>query len=249
GNREIIKFLVKNNYVDAIVTTAGGIEEDIIKSIKPFHLGTFDVKGEILLNECIGRIGNIFVPADRYLYLERFINTIFPKLSKELKSAHEITKLIGEEISLNELTKDKKEDSFLYWAYKNNIPVFCPGISDGAIGDMAIFYKQKDKNFAIDVIKDNEKLSNMLMNSEKTASIILGGGISKHFLLNAAIFRDGFDYSLYVSTSNEFDGSDSGGNQEEAVTWAKIKPNAQKIKINCDATIAFPLLISSVFSK
>ena len=251
GNRDIIKFLVKNKLVDAIVTTASGIEEDIIKSIKPFHLGTFDVKGNVLLNECIGRIGNVFVPVDRYLYLEKFINTIFPLISsnKEIMGANEIINLIGKEIKTNELTKEKYDESFIYWAYENNIPVYCPGLSDGAIGDMAVFYKQKDKNLVIDVIKDNESLTKMLMNSEKTASIILGGGISKHFLLNAAIFRDGFDYSIYLSTSQEFDGSDSGGNQEEAITWAKIKPNAERVKVNADATITFPLLIASVFSK
>lgn len=245
GNREIIKFLVKNSLIDAIVTTAAGVEEDIIKTIKPFHLGTFDVKGEVLLNECIGRIGNIFVPADRYLYLERFINTIFKKIKNF--APYEICNLIGKEIKEHELTKEKYEDSFLYWAYKNDIPVFCPGITDGAIGDMTVFYKQKDKTLSIDITKENEYLTKLLMNSERTASIILGGGISKHFLLNSAIFRDGFDYSIYITTSQYFDGSDSGGNQEEAITWAKIKPNSERVIVNCEATIAFPLLIASVF--
>jgi deoxyhypusine synthase len=247
GNREIITFLVKNKLVDAIVTTAAGIEEDVIKSIKTFHLGTFDVRGEVLLNECIGRIGNIFVPADRYLYLERFINTIFPKIKNN--APNEVCSFIGKEIENNELTKQNHKESFLYWANKNNIPVFCPGITDGAIGDMAVFYKQKDKTMSIDVTKENELLTKMLMNSEKTAGIILGGGISKHFLLNSAIFRDGLDYSIYITTSHSFDGSDSGGNQEEAISWAKIKPNADRVIVNCEATIAFPLLIASVFKN
>jgi len=38
GNRELILFLVKNKLIDAIVTSAAGIEEDIIKTIKPMHL-------------------------------------------------------------------------------------------------------------------------------------------------------------------------------------------------------------------
>jgi deoxyhypusine synthase len=247
GNREIITFLVKNKLIDGIVTTAAGIEEDIIKTIKPFHLGTFDIKGEVLLNECIGRIGNIFVPADRYLYLERFINIIFSKIKNN--APYEVCNFIGKEIEINELTKENYKESFLYWAYKNNINVFCPGITDGAIGDMAVFYKQKNKSMSIDVTKDNELLTKLLMNSEKTAGIILGGGIAKHFLLNSSIFRDGLDYCIYITTSHSFDGSDSGGNQEEAISWAKIKPNAQKIIVNCEATIAFPLLIASVFKN
>jgi deoxyhypusine synthase len=251
GNREIIKFLVKNKHVDCITTTAAGVEEDVIKCIKPFHLGTFDIKGQVLLNECIGRIGNMFVPADRYLYLERFLNNIFPIIAKSEKPfcSQDVTRLIGEELAKNDLTKNKCEESFIYWAYKNDIPVFAPGITDGAFGDMSVFYRQKDKKLIIDVTQDNERLTNLLLNSERAASMILGGGIAKHFLLNAAIFRDGFDQSIYISTAQEYDGSDSGGSQEEAISWAKIKPEAERVKVYCDATIAFPLLIAAVFAK
>jgi deoxyhypusine synthase len=96
--------------------------------------------------------------------------------------------------------------------------------------------------------KDNQELTKFMLNSDKVAGIILGGGMAKHFLLNSAIFRDGLEYSIYITTANEFDGSDSGGNQEEAISWAKIKPEAQRVKINADATLIFPLLIASVFS-
>jgi hypothetical protein len=30
--------------------------------------------------------------------------------------------------------------SVYYWAYKNNIPVFSPAITDGSIGDMVYFH-------------------------------------------------------------------------------------------------------------
>ena len=253
GNRELITYLVKNKIVDGITTTAAGVEEDIIKSINSFHLGSFETKGSYLLDECVGRIGNIFVPAERYLYLERFLNSVFPKINNraekgDVMSSHEVSKLFGEEIEKNNLTKDKANSSFLYWASKNNIPVFCPAINDGAIGDMAVFFRKKNKRFAIDSTKDNEVLSDLLLNSEKCGSIILGGGTAKHFLLNSAIFRDGFEYSIYITTATEYDGSDSGGNQEEAISWAKIKPNAERVKIASDATIIFPLLIAGTFN-
>ena len=69
GNRELITYLVKNKLVKGIVTTGAAIEEDIIKCIKPFHLGSFEAKGSFLSENSIGRIGNIFVPFDRYFYL------------------------------------------------------------------------------------------------------------------------------------------------------------------------------------
>jgi len=255
GNRELIAYLVKNNHVKAIVTTASAIEEDIIKCIKPFHLGSFEIKGSFLLENLIGRIGNIFVPADRYVYLERFINEVFKNIYKQQKeknkifSTHGLAGEIGLYIEKNEYTSKKCKESFLYWASKNKILVFCPGITDGTLGDISVFFKRNHQDFVIDITEDNKFLTSMLMNEETAASLILGGGISKHFLLNAAIFRDGFEYSIYLTTAQEFDGSDSGGDQEEAISWSKIKPNAKRIKVVADATITFPLLISSIIKK
>lgn len=252
GNRELITYLVKNKLVEGIVTTGAAIEEDIIKCIKPFHLGSFEAKGSFLAENFIGRIGNIFVPADRYLFLEKFLNELFPKVYEKQKkenkilSTNEIASEIGLLIEKNEHTLSKHKESFLYWAAKNNIPVFCPGINDGAIGDISTFFKRKNKDFAIDITEDNKILTSLLMNQEKAASIILGGGIAKHFLLNAAIFRDGFEYSIYLTTATEFDGSDSGGDQEEAISWNKIKSDAKRVKVTADATITFPILISSI---
>jgi deoxyhypusine synthase len=252
GNREIITYLVKNKLIDGITTTAASLEEDIIKCIKPFHLGTFDIKGEFLLDESIGRIGNILAPMDRYLYFEKFFNDFFKKLMKEfdgIPCTYEVAREMGKHIKNNALTKKNYTKSFLYWAAKNNIPIFCPGITDGAMGDLTTFFKRKNPKFAIDVTKDNYTLTKILQNTNKAGCIVLGGGIAKHFLLNSAIFREGFEYSIYITTANEYDGSDSGGNQEEAISWAKIKPNAQRVKVVADATLMFPLLIAGAISK
>ena len=72
----------------------------------------------------------------------------------------------------------------------------------------------------------------------------MGGGISKHFTLNANIFREGLDYAVYINTAQEYDGSDSGARIDEAVSWGKVKANAPGVKIHCDASIAFPLLVA-----
>ena len=249
GNRELITYLVKKKLVAGITTTAAALEEDVMKCIKPFHLGNFEVKGKFLQEESVGRIGNIFVPYDRYLYLEKVLNGFFKELPKEVLSTHEIAEKLGEFVGENEHTQAKKDSSFLYWASKHNIPVFCPGITDGAIGDISTFFKKNHPEFGIDSVKDNVVLTDLLMNVKEAGSLILGGGIAKHFLLNAAIFRDGFEHSVYVTTASEFDGSDSGGNQEEAITWNKIKPEANRVKIVADATIVFPLLVAGALKN
>ena len=252
GNREAIKYLVKNKMVDGIVTTAASLEEDAIKCIKPFHLGKFEIPGKFLSQESIGRIGNILAPMDRYLYFERFFNGFIEMLSKKFDvapSTYEFANEMGKYIAEHNLTRKSHSGSFLFWAAENNIPVFCPGITDGAIGDLLTFVKRRNPKFSIDIAKDNLALTSMLMNADKTGCIILGGGIAKHFLLNSAIFREGFEYSIYITTAAEYDGSDSGGNQEEAISWDKIKANALRTKIVADATLIFPLLIAAIANK
>ena len=251
GMREIISYLVKNRKFSVLCTSAGGVEEDAIKAHMPFRLGDFSVRGEVLFDAGVGRIGNIYTTNEHYAKFEFFIREVFEELLKEYaKDNKPVTpsricrmmgKMIGEKEDYN------KEDSYLYWAYKNNIPVFCPGIVDGAIGDIGYFFRKSHPGFIIDTLADHEMIIDYTLNCEKTAGIILGGGISKHYILNANIFKEGFDYSVYISTSDEFDASDSGGSQEEAITWAKIKPNAPRVKVHCEASIAFPLLVAGAF--
>jgi deoxyhypusine synthase len=237
GLREIIKYLVKNKKIDVLVTSAGGVEEDIIKSLEPFALGQFDVPGSMLFEHGVNRIGNIFVPNNRYTKFDQFMQEFFPKLKSGL-SPNEFCKELGQAIN--------NEDSILYWAAKNEIPIFCPGIIDGSIGDLLVFFKQTHPNFVIDVTKEVEKITKIALNCEKSAIIALGGGISKHFALNANIFREGVDFAVYINTAQEYDGCDSGARIEEAISWGKVKVNAPHVKIHCDATIAFPLLIAGV---
>lgn len=249
GMREIISYLVKNKKIDVLCTAAGGVEEDAIKAHMPFKVGDFNVKGEMLFDAGVGRIGNIYATNEHYSYFEFFIREVFDALMKEEEAITPtricamIGKLIGEKKEYDE------KNSYLYWAYKNNIPVYSPGIIDGAIGDIAYYYRKEHPEFVIDTVADHVKLIDYVINCDKTAGIILGGGISKHYMLNAQIFKEGFDYSVYISTATEYDASDSGGNQEEAITWAKIRTNAPRVKVYSEASIVFPLLVAATFAK
>ena len=250
GVRDIIRFLVQHKLVHALVTTGGGIEEDIIKVLKPFHIGVFNVSGRSLFEKGINRAGNVFIPNDRYLYFEKFINPFLDRLYKEQKkdivhSSLDITRELGKEIS-----KEKNfDESILYWAYKNNIPVFCPAIMDGSFGDLVYFMKQRNPDFMIDITKDSKVIIDLALNAEKSSAIILGAGVIKHFILNANIFREGLDYAVYINTSEEYDGSDSGATAEEAMSWGKVNIKADYVKIHADATIVFPLIVAGAFEK
>ena len=43
--------------------------------------------------------------------------------------------------------------------------------------------------------------------------------------------RNGADFSLYINTAQEFDGSDSGARPDEAISWGKIRLDAKPVKV------------------
>ncbi len=247
GAREIIRYLVEHKKVNVCVTTCGGIEEDIIKCLGDFILGDFRASGKELREKGINRIGNIFVPNNRYVEFEEFLQPILNELFEEQKKtgkricASNLIWKLGEKIN--------DERSICYWAWKNKIRIFCPAISDGAIGDNIYFFKLNNPEFEIDLTEDIRLLDDSAFESKKTGVIILGAGLVKHAILNANMLRNGTDYSVYINTAQEFDGSDSGALPEEAISWGKILPNAEYVKVFGDATIIFPLLVAQTFAK
>ena len=111
------------------------------------------------------------------------------------------------------------EESVWYWAYKNNIPVFSPALTDGSIGDMLYFHSYKNPGLKLDIVEDIRLMNNQAVHAKNTGMIILGGGLVKHHINNANLMRNGADFAVYVNTGQEFDGSDSGARPDEAVSW------------------------------
>jgi deoxyhypusine synthase len=253
GLREVIAYLVKNKLVDVLVTTAGGVEEDIIKCLKPFLVGSFKEDDKKLREQGINRIGNILVPNDRYILFEKLMHPFFEKLHAQQKEtgniigASEFVHKLGEELTEKELRQAQYENSICYWAAQHNIPIFCPPLTDGSIGDMLYFYKKKHPDFKVDISDDIVKINDIAMNAEKTGAIILGGSLPKHHVINANLFREGTDYAVYVSTGTEGDGSLSGAKPSEGISWGKVQAQARSVHVEGDATIIFPLLVLGGF--
>lgn len=239
GLRGIIISLIESGKIAAIVTSSGSIDEDIIKAKMPYLQGSFEVNDEELGKEGINRMGNIFVPNDRYGYLEKFSLKILEEIYTEKRSftPSELLKYIGKKI---------EGQSFIKVAAEKNVPIYCPGITDGAFGMQLAFFKQKHLDFEIDVVKDFTNIMNKTSQYERTAGIILGGGIAKHHTIISNLINGGFDYAVYVNSSSPFHGSLSSATTEEAKSWGKIKEKAQAVTIHGDVAIIFPLIVSSV---
>ncbi|KAH3760885.1 deoxyhypusine synthase [Pelomyxa schiedti] len=246
GMREIIRYLTQHRLVDVIVTTTGGIEEDFIKCLAPTIVGDFTLDGATLRERGLNRIGNLLIPNDNYCLFEDWLMPILDKMVEDqAKGTHwtpsRFIDRLGKEIN--------NPDSVYYWCHKNNIPVFCPALTDGSIGDMIYFHSYKTPGLIIDLVDDIREMNNSAVFAKQTGMIICGGGVIKHHINNANLMRNGADYAVYINTANEFDGSDAGARTDEAVSWGKIKPGTSAVKVYSDFTLVLPYLVAQTFVK
>jgi deoxyhypusine synthase len=247
GLRDVFRYLFEHKKIDIAVTTAGAIEEDIIKCLDDFKIGRFDVSGKELLEKGINRIGGVYAPRRGYTKFEDFIQPVLNKMYDEQNETGKVVTPSEIVWALGEAINDKR--SICYWAWKNKIKIYCPAITDGALGDNVYFFKFKNSDFKIDVAEDMYELNNTTIGLEKSGVIILGAGIVKHHILNANMLRNGADFTVYINTAQEFDGSDAGAMPEEAISWGKIVPEGDMVKVFGDATILWPLIVAETFAR
>jgi deoxyhypusine synthase len=244
GLRGVITDMVKNKMCDVIITTCGALDHDIARHYSNYLEGSFTMDDSELMEKEIHRLGNVLVPMKSYgPLIEEKIQIFLQQAYKEGKremSTRDITKMIGEQLG---------EDSFLYWANKNNIPVIVPGIMDGAVGSQIWMFSQSHAEFKLNVIADADLLSGLIFKAKKSGALMIGGGISKHHTLWWNQYREGLDYAVYITTAQEFDGSLSGALVREAISWGKVTKNAKQTTIHAEATTILPFLYSALLAK
>jgi deoxyhypusine synthase len=247
GLREVVTFLTRHRYVAALVTTAAGVEEDVIKSLGAFALDRAQGTGGHVPGGDEYRIGNIVAPGTLYAAFGNFLRPI-------LEAAHRRQRNGARPMTPSELVREiglsiEDESSFAGWAARNGVPVYCPGITDGAIGDTLVEYSEQQPGLCIDVVADHRRIVRQVGAHEgEVAALVLGGGIAKHHLLNASFFRGGFGAVVRISTALQADGSDSGGNRDELVSWKKLRRDGGYASVFGEATLVFPLLVAATFA-
>ena len=245
GNRGLLKELIKRKYFDVIITTCGTLDHDLARTYRDYYQGNFDFDDILLDKNDIHRLGNIFIPKTSYgeiieEKMTHILENLYNSDQKNLAPS-DIIKEMG-------ITIDN-EDSILYWAQKNDIPIIVPGIMDGSVGSQIWSFSETHKDFSLDILKDQRIISDYVFKSKKSGALIIGGGISKHHTIWWNQFNGGLDYAVYITTANEFDGSLSGARTKEAISWGKISNLAHHVTINAEASVVLPLLVKSLIHE
>lgn len=245
GLRNIIADLIRTKRINIIVSSGANIVHDILEAIGGHHIqGSLEANDQALYEQQLGRAGDVYVETEGFEKLEDFIQNILNNLPEDRRktglSPSELLAEIGNRLN--------NQQSILYQAYHQKVPIFCPGLLDSMLGLHLAIFRQL-KSFHLDGLKDMKILYDHVNEAEKVGAIILGGGLPKHFTLGANILRGGLDSAVQITTARDEDGSLSGAKLKEGISWGKVKSTATFETIIGDATLLFPLLIGAVLDN
>ena len=247
GTRGVLATLVREGYVDVVVTTCGTLDHDLARAFRPYYHGAWDLDDAELHRRHLYRLGNLVIPEANYgAIVERKMQAILKRLwagGVRSLSTEALSRAIGEAIPVS------ARSSILRAAFERHVPVIVPGITDGAVGSQLWLFWQDHKEFALDLFHDEQTLSDLVFEAKRTGAVLLGGGISKHHTIWWNQFRDGLDAALYLTTAVEWDGSLSGARTREAVSWGKVKPTARHTTVEGDVTVLFPLMVGAALER
>jgi deoxyhypusine synthase len=247
GTRGVLATLIREGYVDVVITTCGTLDHDLARAFRPYYHGAWDLDDADLHRRHLYRLGNLVIPEANYgTIVERKMRGILTQLWAEgtrKLSTQALARAIGAAIPAS------ARSSILRAAYERNVPIIVPGITDGAVGSQLWLFWQDHKELTLDLFADEQALSDLVFEAKRTGAVMLGGGISKHHTIWWNQFRDGLDAALYITTAVEWDGSLSGARTREAISWGKVKPSARHTTVEGDVTVLLPLMVGAALER
>jgi deoxyhypusine synthase len=260
GLREVFTYLIREGFVDALVSTAGGLEEDIIKCFGDTLVGDFTLPGAQLRAGNLNRVGNLLIPNNNYVNFEEFFVPVLRDVHLQqcangctaVTEPSAILRATGKHLaeSPSSLVTNNASDSVIASCYLHNVPVFCPAFTDGSMGDMLFFYNITNKGMVIDPLADERKFRRLLDTFAEVNVISVGAGLPKHNALRAAMkAKCRLRSVVLLTTSSETDGCTSSGSRDDDLSAGQLAPDTEYVRVNADATLTFPFLVARLFCK
>jgi deoxyhypusine synthase len=247
GMRVIIRDLIRDGYIDAVMTNGANMIHDLLEAMGRTHYqGRVNVDDEKLYKDGYNRVYDIFIENDTFVDIEGYVGGLIDDIPEEKRDGitfHEFLYELGLRVD--------DDESILKAAADKKIPIFSPGFLDSMLG-IPLWMYAKNKKLVFNPLKDFDLLADMVFDAKKSGAIILGGGTPKHHTQYMHTLRDGLDAAIQLSSARVEDGSLSGAPLRESITWGKLREGQLQEKtatIFGEITSLFPLIIAGALEK
>jgi deoxyhypusine synthase len=257
GLKKVVYDMIMNNMVDAIVSTGAIIvDQDFFEALGFKHYkGTKFVDDNELRDLHIDRIYDTYIDEDELRICDDTTAEIFDNLEPRPYSSRELLWEFGK--YLEDDGGPKVNDSVIYSAYQNNVPIFVPAFSDCSAGFGIVMHQNKnpEKHLSFDSGKDFLELTQIKMNTNETGIFMIGGGVPKNFTQDIVVAADILEenapmhkYAVQITVADERDGALSGSTLKEASSWGKVETTYEQM-VYSEATLAMPLVAGYAYHK
>jgi len=255
GLKNVVVDMVRNNMVDAIVSTGAiMVDQDFFEGLGFKHyIGSQFVDDNEMRELMIDRIYDTYIDEEDLRVCDMTIAKICDSLEHRPYSSREFIWHMGEYLSKH----GKNKDSVVLAAYENNVPIFVPAFSDcsAGFGFVSHQYNNPDSHVSLDSAKDFLELTKIKLEAPDSGLFMVGGGVPKNFAQDTVVAAEILNkevpmhkYAIQITVADDRDGALSGSTLKEASSWGKVDMTYEQM-VYCEATIAMPLIAGYGYHK
>lgn len=260
GLKKIFVQMIRNNMVDAIVSTGANIvDQDYFESLGFKHyIGTDRLKAGLddsTLRELhIDRIYDTLIDEDELRLCDETTQKIADELKPRAYSSREFIREMGAYLE----RQGKNIEGIVLECYKKNVPIFCPAFSDCSAGFGLVAHQHargQNPKVSLDSAKDFYEITQLKLKNPVTGLFMIGGGVPKNFAQDIVVAADilGFEapmhkYAVQITVADVRDGALSGSTLKEASSWGKVDTTYEQM-VYSEATLALPLIVGYAHHK
>ena len=229
GCMKVYADMIKNNMIDAIVSTGASIVDmDFFEALGFKHYqGTPFVDDQFLRKNSVDRIYDTYIDEEDLQTCDHVILEIANSLEAKPYSSREFIKEMGKYLQ----THAKKKDSLVQLAYEHNVPIFCPAFTDSSAGFGLVLHQVQNpkSHLTIDSIADFKELTDIKIKAGTTGLLMVGGGVPKNFVQDTVVCAEILGeevemhkYAVQITVADSRDGACSSSTLKEACSWGKV---------------------------
>ena len=265
GLKQVFVDLVRNNMVDAIVSTGANIvDQDFFEALGFRHwiadeLYKSGTEDGTLRELMIDRIYDTLIDEEELRLCDETTEKIANVIPPRPYSSREFIREMGAYLGREGKTPAKGGvDSIVLAAFENDVPIFCPAFSDCSAGFGLVAHqhaRQGKPMVSLDSAKDFYELTQIKIANPTTGLLMIGGGVPKNFAQDIVVAADilGTEapmhkYAVQITVADVRDGALSSSTLKEASSWGKVDTTFEQM-IYSEATLALPLVAAYAWHK